>query len=290
MDRRSVGRSDRQGTDVKAAMLTLQGLLDPPAAETDVNVARQRQLQLLHSHCNGPTSFFCLLILAAVVDDDLALDRCAGGVVDVDLAAATTEALAGVIDRFPFWLTQAGGAFAAINAAGSQAGNNILVTIISDVLTEDGTNSLNNGGWTTLTVNPVGARTLAGSVAGPLINLNGASNVTINGLNTGGNSLTISNTDTGATTSTIQFINGASNNTVTNCSVLGSSTGAVAAASGTILISTSTGGANTGNTISNNNIGPAGANLPTKGSRRLDRPVQTTTPSTSLLGTGFKIH
>jgi hypothetical protein len=52
---------------------------------------------------------------------------------------------------------------------------------------------------------------------------------------------------------------------VTNCSVLGSSTGALAAASGTILISASAAGANTGNTISNNNIGPAGANLPTKG-------------------------
>ena len=162
-------------------------------------------------------------------------------------------------------LTQAGGAFAAINAAGSQAGNNIVVTILADVLTEDGTNSLNNGGWTTLKINPVGARTDSGSVAGALINLNGASNVTIDGLNASGNSLTISNTDTGATTSTIRLINGATSDTITNCSVLGSSTGAVAAASGTILISTSTGGANSGNTISNNNIGPAGANLPSKG-------------------------
>jgi hypothetical protein len=166
-------------------------------------------------------------------------------------------------------LTQVGGAFAAINAAGSQAGNNILVTIISDVLTEDGANSLNNGGWTTLTVSPAGTRTLSGSVAGPLINLNGANNVTITGSGVADNvtvapPLTISNTNTGATASTIQFINAASNNTVTNCSVLGSSTGAVAAASGTILFSTSTGGANTGNTISNNNIGPAGVNLPTK--------------------------
>ena len=44
------------------------------------------------------SSFSYLLILAATVDDDLAFDRCAGGVVDVDLAAATTESLAGVID------------------------------------------------------------------------------------------------------------------------------------------------------------------------------------------------
>ena len=38
-----------------------------------------------------------------------------------------------------------------------------------------------------------------------------------------------------------------------------------AIAGGNILISTSTGGANSGNFITNNNIGPAGANLPTKG-------------------------
>ncbi len=36
-------------------------------------------------------------------------------------------------------------------------------------------------------------------------------------------------------------------------------------AGGNVLISTSTGGANSGNTISNNNIGPAGVNNPTKG-------------------------
>ena len=112
------------------------------------------------------------------------------------------------------------------------------------------------------------ARTVSGAiVAGsPLIDLNGADNVTINGLNTGGNSLTISNTTASATasTSTIRFINGAQNDTVTNCTVLGSSTSGTATAGGNILFSTSTGGANSGNTISNNNLGPAGANQPTK--------------------------
>ena len=112
-------------------------------------------------------------------------------------------------------------------------------------------------------------RTISGAiVAGsPLIDLNGADNVTIDGLNSGGNSLTISNTTASATagTSTIRLINGAQNNTITRCTVLGSSTASTTTAGGNILISTSTGGANSNNTISNNAIGPAGANLPTKG-------------------------
>ncbi len=47
--------------------------------------------------------------------------------------------------------------------------------------------------------------------------------------------------------------------------MLGSSTASTTTAGGNILISTSTGGANSNNAISNNAIGPAGANLPTKG-------------------------
>ena len=116
---------------------------------------------------------------------------------------------------------------------------------------------------------PSGARTVTGAITAgsPLINLNGAKNVSINGENVGGNSLTLSNTtaSTTASTSTIRLINGAQNDIITNCTVLGSSTTAVATAGGTILISTSTGGANSGNFITSNNIGPAGANLPTKG-------------------------
>jgi uncharacterized repeat protein (TIGR02543 family) len=164
-------------------------------------------------------------------------------------------------------LTNAGGAFAAINAAGSQTGNNILITITADVTTEAGTNGLNAGTWATLTINPSGARTISGAAASaPLINLNGADNVTINGFNTGGNSLTISNTNTGTTagTSTIRFIADASNNTVTNCTILGSSTSTLGTVAGTILFSTGTTTGNDSDIISNCNIGPAGANLPSK--------------------------
>src|SRR5262249_5342661 len=65
------------------------------------------------------------------------------------------------------------------------------------------------------------ARTISGSIAGPLIDLNGADNVNINGQNAGGDSLTISNTSTGTTSSTIRFINDATSDTVTNSTISG---------------------------------------------------------------------
>lgn len=157
-------------------------------------------------------------------------------------------------------LTQAGGAFAVINAAGSQAGNNIVINITADVTTEDGANPLNASDWMTLTIKPDGggARTISGSITGHLIDLNGADNVTIDGLNSGENSLTISNAGTGAA-SAIRFIADATNNTVTNCTVMGSTD---AASNGVILFSTGTATGNDNNIISNCNITAAGANLP----------------------------
>ncbi len=165
--------------------------------------------------------------------------------------------------------------FDAVNA-GVVTGN-ITVNIVGDCA-ESAAAVLNQ--WTespassnfTMLIQPSGgaARTISGSISGnPLVNFNGADNVTINGLNSGGNSLTISNTDSGATsgTSTIKFIGGATNNTITNASVLGSSSMAVGTNGGNIWFSTDavTSGGNDNNTVSNCNIGPAGANLPTKG-------------------------
>ena len=160
-------------------------------------------------------------------------------------------------------------AFDAINA-GTHTGA-ITIGVCGDttetapaVLNASGTGSAS---YTSVLMVPNGAHTISGAiVAGsPLIDLNGADNVTINGLSLG--LLTISNTTVSATagTSTIRLINGAQNNTIAVCTVLGSSTSSTTTAGGNILISTSTGGANSNNTISNNAIGPAGANLPTKG-------------------------
>jgi hypothetical protein len=160
-------------------------------------------------------------------------------------------------------------AFTAINGGVLHTGT-ITIDVCGNT-TETGPAALNQvAGVTSVTMSPAGgaARTISGAIAAgsPLIDLNGADNVTINGLNTGGNSLTFSNTTIGTTagSSTIRLIADASNNTVTNCSILGSSTSTLATVAGTVLFSTGTTTGNDNNTISNNNIGPAGANLPSK--------------------------
>ena len=113
--------------------------------------------------------------------------------------------------------------------------------------------------YTSVTITPTGARSVTGTAAlaaAPLIDLNGADGVTING-STG--SLQISNPSTDAAASTIRFINDATNNTVQNCTIQGRETGV---ASGTIFFSTGTTTGNDGNIITGNTITSAGANLP----------------------------
>lgn len=163
-------------------------------------------------------------------------------------------------------------AFAAINGT-AQTGNNILITIQGTTAEPVGGAILNAGAWTTLTINPTGgaAASVAGAVTAglPLIDFNGADNVTVDGLNSGGNSLTITNTTASTTsgTSTIRFIGAATSNTITRCSVQGSFAAAVGTNGGNIYFATdataTTG--NDNNTISYCDIGPAGSNLPTKG-------------------------
>ena len=157
-------------------------------------------------------------------------------------------------------------AFAAINA-GTHTGA-ITIDIINNT-TETGTAVLNASGgtasYTSILIQPSGggARTITGALALPLVDLNGADNVMIDGLNNSGNSLVISNTSTSATsgTSTIRFIGGATGNTVTNCSLQGSMTMALGTNGGIVYFATDavTTSGNDNNTISNNNLGPAGA-------------------------------
>src|SRR5687767_6065709 len=108
-----------------------------------------------------------------------------------------------------------GAAFNAINA-GAQNGATILITIIGNT-TETATATLNQGTWATLTISPAGgfARTIQGNLATALITFNSADRVVIDGLNSGGNSLTINNTNTG-TTSTIRYMNDARSHLVQN--------------------------------------------------------------------------
>jgi len=156
-----------------------------------------------------------------------------------------------------------GAALADINN-GSYTGA-ITIDVCGDA-TEAATAVLNASGsggasYTSVTISPAGgaARTISGSVAGALIDLNGASNVVIDGLNASGNALKIDNADTAAAAATIRFVADASSNTVQNCTVNGASTGT---ASGTIVFSTGATTGNVNNTIAGNAITSSGANLP----------------------------
>ncbi|MEO7309751.1 MAG: T9SS type A sorting domain-containing protein [Chitinophagaceae bacterium] len=157
------------------------------------------------------------------------------------------------------------GAFDAINA-GTHTGT--ITVLINANTTEVATAALNASGtgaasYTVVTVNPAGggARTVSGALTGlPLLDLNGADNVTINGLNTGGNSLTLSNTSSGSS-STIRFNNDATGNTVTKCTILGSGTNFAPVYFGATAITTG----NDNNTISNCDITAAGVTQPQNG-------------------------
>lgn len=161
------------------------------------------------------------------------------------------------------------GAFDAVNA-GTHTG--VITMGVSANTTESAIAVLNASGsgsalYTSILIQPTGGTwTISGFMATELIQLNGADNVTINGLNSGGNALTISNTSTAATagTSTLKFQGDATNNTITNCAILGSATVPNATAGGVIYFGTGTTTGNDGNVISYCNVGPAGSNLPSK--------------------------
>jgi len=147
-------------------------------------------------------------------------------------------------------------AFTAINGA-AQTGNNIVITITANT-TESASAVLNAGEWSTLVIFPTTTGlSISGNLATPLIDLDGADNVTIDGrVNATGSTkdLIITNTSTSGTPgiSTIRFINDATTNTVKYCTIRGSTGDATG---GVLFFSTAgTGDGNDGNTIDNNNI------------------------------------
>lgn len=155
-------------------------------------------------------------------------------------------------------------AFAAINA-GTHTGA-ISVEVCSNT-TEGATAVLNASGtgsasYSVIIMRPAGgeARTISGSIAGPLIDLNGADNVTITGTNGAGDSLTLENSLSATTPSTIRFIGDATGNTVQNATIKGAGTSTTL---GTIFFSTGTTTGNDSNIISNNTITSSGSNFPT---------------------------
>jgi trimeric autotransporter adhesin len=164
-------------------------------------------------------------------------------------------------------LTNTGGAFQALNTA---TAGNIVVTITADLLSETGVTALNDRPLTSVKIIPSGVRLISGTVDGGngLIPLNGADSVTIDGLNSGGNSLTIQNLSIASSggTSTLKIYNTTQYLLITNCTILGSSTSSNVTSSGTILFGTNgTVGGNSNNTISGSKIGDASAGLPSKG-------------------------
>lgn len=162
-------------------------------------------------------------------------------------------------------LTKSGGAFAAINSvAASQTGKNIVITITSNITTENGANNLNSGLWNSIIIKPNGQRTVSGSINSALIEFTGADNVIIDGLNSGGNSLTISNTSTSTSsgTSAIRFVSDASDNKITNCTISGSSRSTT---NGVVIFSSGISTGNDNDTLLNNIISEAGTNEPANG-------------------------
>jgi len=148
-------------------------------------------------------------------------------------------------------------AFDAINA-GTHTG---AITIrINGSTTETASAILNASGsgaasYSSVTVFPTTVSlSVSGALTAPLIQLNGADNVRIDGRvnQAGAANLTISNTSTASGAQTIEFINSAQNNTVEYCIIRGAGTSAT---QGTINFSTSASGTgNDGNFIQYNNI------------------------------------
>ena len=142
-------------------------------------------------------------------------------------------------------LTNAGGIFERLNTSGATGA--VTINIASDLTSESGTVTLNElaGGFAVL-IQPSGGvpRLVSGGSALTLIGLSGADNVTIDCLNSGGNTLTFRSTN--ASGATIRFTRGATNNTVRNCTIEGGNTSTT---SGVIDID----GLVPGDTVANNN-------------------------------------
>ena len=150
-------------------------------------------------------------------------------------------------------------AFDAINA-GTITGT-ITLQIISNT-TETASAVLNSSGtgsasYTSVTIYPTtSGLSISGSLTTPLIDLNGADNVTLDGRvnQTGNADMAISNTNTGSSSYSIRLYNSAENNTLKYCYIKGSGSGA-----GIIYFSSSSSGnGNRNNVISNNNITNSG--------------------------------
>lgn len=117
-------------------------------------------------------------------------------------------------------LTNSEGVFEALNNFDFN-GEDIIVSVTGNSVEESGATSLLEGNWNSLLIQPVGERTVSGSLQGALFVLDGSDRVTIDGLNDGVNSLEFANLylPTFHALSAIQLKNDASNNSIRNCTV-----------------------------------------------------------------------
>jgi hypothetical protein len=139
---------------------------------------------------------------------------------------------------------------AAFTAIGVSATGNITITVSGNTTEAAGGASLGAGAWTSLTIAPSGGPwTISGAATAgtPLVTLNGADNVTVNG---GGN-LIFSNTTVSATTgtSTVKLVADATNNTFNNVTFLTAATMAAGTNGGAVWVSTGTSTGNDNNSF-----------------------------------------
>ncbi|MBI3233960.1 MAG: hypothetical protein HYZ42_07945, partial [Bacteroidetes bacterium] len=155
---------------------------------------------------------------------------------------------------------------AALTAITSGTHTGVITIGIFGNTTETGTtvfpvNGTGSASFSYIGIQPAGggARTVSATVAGNCYQYGGSSNITINGLNTGGNSITFENTSTGSA-NTFQLSNDAVNDSFLNMTIKGSST---SSSGGVVAIL-----ATTGSTGNDNNVfqyvtfKPSGSNLP----------------------------
>lgn len=154
-------------------------------------------------------------------------------------------------------------AFLALNGA-SQIGRTIELQVTSSTV-ETASASLNAGGWSSFVIYPTtSGLSVSGTIAAAgLIDLNGADNVTIDGrVNRTGTipDLSIINLSTVNTTatSTIRFINDASNNNIQYCVIKGATS---ATTGGVVYLGAGTSTGNDNNTITQNYISGISATL-----------------------------
>jgi len=134
-----------------------------------------------------------------------------------------------------------GEAFTAINTS---VHRDVITIVITGNTSEAGAFQLDSSGngsgssYTSISIMPVGARTVAGTVAGTMMTLQGADNVLINGLNTGGNSLMFQNSGSGTTTTTMRLLGDASNNRFLNLTFKGGTNTAVTGTGAVVVLGT----------------------------------------------------